>query len=192
MTEHTAPATSQSLFKATWRFAHRVRPGERIWSHTPYMVRLRDGGYQVFPQGTDHDVVSTDVVEIRTMEPLSSGIPDDCRYVWASVPGSARILWTRVGEDQWEATEPWGRWRRADSIDLIDPTPVPDERSTVRQVVWTEKELNLLPTGTAVLDIGNEVAQCLGGEVLYSRSPRIPVKDAVRYAPFIVIWIPER
>ena len=122
--------TAKEHLKAAWDAAHPVPPNGRIPKGTKYLTRC--GGQDVVTAEAGIDLRGGP--DIRTLEPLPMVIPDDCMAVWASTRGDeSRRVWVRVNggrtgrEDEWDDgnLDAWF----AETSELIDPKPVPEEES---------------------------------------------------------------
>lgn len=123
--------TAKEHLEAAFEAAYPVPEGLDVPAGVPIISRWKDG--DIWFHATGSAPVPTNCVEVRTLEPLPPVIPDDCNAVWASTrEDESRRVWVRVtdGEnlrDLWDNGNLFADY--AETSDLIDPKPVPEEES---------------------------------------------------------------
>lgn len=127
--------TAKEHLEAAFEAAYPIPEGRDVPEGVPVIVRWEDGEIRVHAMGsTAKNRVTNDYIEVRTLEPLPTLIPDDCNAVWASTrEDESRRVWVRFTgftpglDDAWDDGNLDADY--AETSDLIDPKPVPKEES---------------------------------------------------------------
>lgn len=124
--------TAKEHLEAAWEAAFPVPEGRKVPAGVPFIVRWKDGDFWVYPTGS---AAGSGVGgEVRTLEPLPPLIPDDCNAVWASTRGDeSRRVWVRATGLMGDLVDVWDDGNNnadyAETSELINPVPVPEEES---------------------------------------------------------------
>lgn len=132
---HRSPAdwTIDKLLNEAWEKGIQLESGTFVQKGTRYIAKTPSGWYStgVFVTGLRFNEKHTEMY--RVCPPLSSVIPGDCYYVWAQVRRpthqSARVIFRRIGRDEWMGVYKGQDIEECRTSQLINPVPVPGEES---------------------------------------------------------------
>lgn len=124
--------TAKEHLEAAFEAAYPVPEGRDVPAGVPIIARQENGKIEV--HATWWPSWTNDHKEVRTLEPLPPVIPDDCNAVWASIRGDeSRRVWVRFTGFTPGLDDAWDDGNLdidyAETSELIDPKPVPEEES---------------------------------------------------------------